>query len=384
MKMNYANEAFTLSRRQLIKSGICAGCLLLNPALANVFAADNKIQSRPARFFTKMENKVVQCNLCFRECILADGETGRCNVRTNKEGVLHTLVYGNPGAVNIDPIEKKPFFHVLPGSMAFSIATVGCNINCKFCQNWQIAHAKPGSIDTRKLLPEDLIKEVSNSHCPVLAFTYSEPTVWSEYVIDSATEAKKNNIASVVVSNGSWHPKALSAVIDSVSAIKVDLKSIRESYYRDICDAELKPVLNNIISIRKAGMWLELVNLMVTSLNDSENDVKDLVKWVKDNVGDDVPLHFTRFHPMYLLKNLSPTPVQRLDKAYEIAKAEGLKYVYVGNVPNHPSQNTVCPNCGATIIERKGYYILKNLIEDGKCSKCKHTIPGRWDVKEIF
>jgi len=291
---------------------------------------------------------------------------------------MMTMGYGNPGAVNIDPIEKKPFFHFLPGTTAFSLATVGCNIDCKFCQNWQIAQAKPGDIQTRDMPPSAVAIAARKYKCPTIAFTYSEPTVWSEYVIDCAQEASKDKIRSVVVSNGTGSALVVNEWIKHLVAIKIDLKSIEPDYYKTVCNAELKPVLENIVRVKTSGVWLEIVNLVVTSLNDADENFRKLARWVKENVGPDVPVHFTRFHPMYRLKNLSPTPVERLDKAYEIAKAEGLHYVYVGNVPGHPAQNTICPKCGKIVIGRHGFWVSEMNIEDGKCKFCGYSIPGIW------
>ena len=371
--------AYKSNRRQFLKSAAAAGCLTAflgksTPILSKTGATTETA----ARFYQKLEDKNVQCNLCFRHCLLAPGDIGHCEIRINRDGELKTMGYGNPGAINIDPIEKKPFFHVYPGTLSYSLATVGCNIDCKFCQNWQIAQAKPGEIRTSSLAPKEVAPRAKRQNCKTIAFTYSEPTVWSEYVIDIATAAKKNGVQSVIVSNGTWAPEVLQELLPLVTAIKIDLKSIEPKYYRDVCNGELKPVLDNIIAIKKAGIWLELVNLIVTSLNDTDEDFKKLAQWVKINVGDDVPLHFSRFHPMYRLKNLASTPVKTLDNAAAISKAEGLNYIYIGNVPGHSAQSTHCPRCRSMLIERSGYWVKQNNIQAGKCPKCGIPIAGIW------
>jgi pyruvate formate lyase activating enzyme len=378
MKVKLNPFVSTHSRRKFISGVTKGGCGLALLTGATGLRSAGSTSEIPARFFEKMDNKAIQCRLCFRQCILEPGDIGECEVRINRDGTLFTMAYGNPGAVNVDPIEKKPLFHYLPGTMAYSIATVGCNIDCKFCQNWQIAQAKPGQIQTRDLPPDLAAREAKSYGCPTIAYTYSEPTVWSEYVLDCSSTAQKRGIGSVVISNGTWHPSVLDELLKTVRAIKIDLKSIEPAYYRDVCDAELQPVLDNIVRIKKSGVWLELVNLVVTTLNDSDDTFKKMVRWIKTHIGMEVPIHFTRFHPMYRLKNLAPTPIQALDHAYDIARSEGLNYVYVGNVPGHRGQHTLCPGCGRPVIERHGYYIKENRIIDGACAVCKTKIHGTW------
>ena len=378
--MSSGNESYVTrhSRRSFLKGLGCTVCMMTMGSQW-VSKCDAGARSKtPARFYTPLGNKLVRCEICFRHCELEPGDIGHCEIRINQAGRMMTMGYGNPGAVNIDPIEKKPFFHFLPGTTAFSLATVGCNIDCKFCQNWQIAQAKPGDIQTRDMPPSAVAIAARKYKCPTIAFTYSEPTVWSEYVIDCAQEASKDKIRSVVVSNGTGSALVVNEWIKHLDAIKIDLKSIEPDYYKTVCNAELKPVLENIVRVKTSGVWLEIVNLVVTSLNDADENFRKLARWVKENVGPDVPVHFTRFHPMYRLKNLSPTPVERLDKAYEIAKAEGLHYVYVGNVPGHPAQNTICPKCGKIVIGRHGFWVSEMNIEDGKCKFCGYSIPGIW------
>ncbi len=367
-----------MSRRQFLGGVFCTLCGM---AVTSNWPSPGRADSRsetPARFYTKLSDRIVQCELCFRRCLLEDKDIGYCEIRVNRGGNLFTMGYGNPGALNIDPIEKKPFYHVLPGTNSFSIACVGCNIDCKFCQNWQIAQAKPGDLRTREMAPGDIVSEAEKNKCRTIAYTYSEPTVWAEYVMDCADESNKKSIYSLVVSNGTWSSQALDELLTKIKAIKIDFKSIEPAYYRDICNGELQPVLDTILRIKKSGVWLELVNLVIPTLNDSDTHFIKMARWIKSHIGTDVPLHFTRFHPMYRLTHLPPTPLPVFDKAYDIARSEGLKYVYVGNVPKHKAQHTQCPKCSKQVIIRDGFSIKEFHIVNGKCSSCQCQIPGIW------
>ncbi len=364
------------NRRQFIKGCILGGCALsLGIPIPRLLAGSRLTD---ARFFHPGEGKTVRCGLCFRKCFIESGDRGHCRIRINDGGKLKTLAYGNPGAIHLDPIEKKPLFHVRPGSQAYSIAVPGCNLNCKFCQNWQIAQADPDEIRTEAMTPEAIARSAVSSGARFIAYTYSEPVVWSEYVLDCAEAGRKIGIDSVVISNGTWSREVLDELIPRVRAIKVDLKSIEPSYYRDVCEGELGPVLENLIEIRKKGCWLEIVNLVVTTLNDSPANFKKLAEWIKKELGTDVPLHFTRFHPMYRLKDLPPTPLGVLDLAWKTARETGLNYVYVGNVPDHPAQHTECPSCHTRLIERIGFQVKSYSIRDGACRACGTRIPGVW------
>jgi len=333
---------------------------------------------REARFYEKLGHNLVRCKLCPRGCEVPEGERGYCRVREHRRGTYYTLVHSRVVAAHVDPIEKKPFFHFLPGAMAFSIATGGCNVNCKFCQNWEISQARPEKLRAIYLPPEELALQAHHQGCAALAYTYSEPVVFSEYVIDAANLGRRANLKSVVVSNGFIQKEPLRAVCDAVDAIKIDLKAYSENYYRDVVRGELRPVLDSIVSIRKSGKWLEIVYLVVPTLNDSDADFRGAAQWLKREVGADVPLHFTRFYPLYLLTNLPPTPVATLERAKAIADAEGLQFVYVGNIPGHPGSNTYCPGCRKTLIERRGFTASVVNLEKGRCKSCKREIPGVW------
>lgn len=333
---------------------------------------------RPARFYQQLAGNVVRCQLCPRQCEVAEGERGYCRVRENRKGKYFTLVHSRVVAAHVDPVEKKPFFHFLPGALAFSIATGGCNVRCKFCQNWEISQARPEELRGMYLPPSDLVLNAQRNGCRMLAYTYSEPIVFSEYVLDAAEAGRRAGLKSVMVSNGFIRPEPLRAICEAVDAVKIDLKAYSEKYYREVVGGELRPVLDSIGNVRKSRAWLEIVYLVVPTLNDSDADFRGVAQWVKREVGDDVPIHFTRFRPLYLLTNLPPTPVATLERAKAIADAEGLQYAYIGNVPGHPAENTYCPGCRKVLVERIGYTARPVNLVKGRCKACNRRIPGIW------
>jgi pyruvate formate lyase activating enzyme len=333
---------------------------------------------KEARYYEKLPHKKIRCKLCPRECVIDDRERGYCGVRENRNGTYYTLVHSRPCTVHADPIEKKPLFHFHPGTYAFSLATAGCNLNCKFCQNWEISQVRPDELRSLYLPPEKISALARSNDCFSIAYTYSEPTIFFEYMEDIAVAAKKDNVKSVVVTAGYISQEPLNRLCQIVDAIKVDLKSFYQDYYSEIVHGEVKPVLDALITMRKNGTWIEIVYLVVPTLNDTEKEFSELCKWIRTNLGTDVPIHFTRFHPQYLLKNLPPTPVKTLERATEIARSEGLNYVYIGNVPGHPAENTYCPQCGKIVVHRSGYQISQINITNGSCSFCRQKIAGVW------
>ena len=321
---------------------------------------------------------LVKCLLCAQGCALTDGERGKCRARINVGGEMRTLVYGRPITVHVDPIEKKPFYHFLPGSAAFSLATSGCPLRCKFCQNWEISQSMPEDYETPYIAPAQVVSAASSSKAPVIAFTYNEPTVFTEYLTDIAREATKQRFRSVLISCGFMTEAPLAEMCSVLDGIKIDLKGFSESFYRDVSGAELKPVLRSIKQVHASGVHLEIVNLVVPTLNDSDNSLRDLAQWVVGELGPDVPVHFTRFHPDYQLLNLPPTPVATLERARSIALEKGMHYPYVGNVPGHPGNHTYCPGCKKVVIERDGFFISQMNMKDGTCAFCHHKIAGVW------
>jgi len=321
---------------------------------------------------------LIKCLLCAHGCTLAEGERGRCRARIHVHGQLRTLVYGRPMTEHVDPIEKKPFFHFLPGAEAFSLATSGCPLRCSFCQNWEISQARP---EDYAVAPRSAAAEAARAaarRVPIVAFTYNEPTVFTEYLTDIARAARGLGLRPVLVSCGFMTEAPLAEMIAVLDAIKIDLKGFSPEFYRKVSGAELEPVLRSIRQIARAGRHLEIVNLVVPTLNDSEPLLTGLAKWIAGEAGPDVPVHFTRFHPDYLLRHLPPTPVATLERAREIALAAGLRYVYVGNVPGHPGNHTYCPRCGAVCIERSGFFTTAVRMKDGACAACGTRIPGVW------
>jgi pyruvate formate lyase activating enzyme len=321
----------------------------------------------------------VECLLCPKRCQLVEGQRGDCRVRINLDGKLMSLIYGKVCAAHVDPIEKKPLFHVLPASKAFSIATAGCNLHCKFCQNWQISQREPEETGNQDLSPDEVVALARRYGCKTIAYTYSEAIIFFEYMIETAKRAREAGIRNVWVTAGFIEQRPLDELCNWIEAANIDLKSIRDRFYQDICFGRLKPVQDAIVKSISRGMWVEITNLIVPTLNDSDDDIRDLCKWMVGNVGVDVPMHFSRFFPMYQLENLPPTPAESLVRARKIALAEGMHYVYIGNIPDSDASNTYCPKCKALLIKREGYEIVLNKVgDDGKCEMCGNRIPGIW------
>jgi pyruvate formate lyase activating enzyme len=359
-------------RRSFLKCALASGAALgvngvaepaaATPSSAASQAGDDARFAVEAKFYQKQPNRKIKCGLCPRECVVGDKERGYCGVRENRGGTYY------------------PLFHYLPGTVAFSLATAGCNVNCKFCQNWEISQSRPEQIPSEYVPPQRVAELAKQYGCPTIAYTYSEPVIFAEFLMDTADAGHAAGIRSIVVSNGYMQEEALKAAYGKMDAVKIDLKSFSESYYRQVVSGQLKPVLESLVTLRKMGKWTEIVYLVLPTLNDSDQEFRGLAQWIKTNLGADVPLHFTQFHPEYLMKNLPITPVPTLERAKAIADAEGLHYVYIGNVPGHPSQNTYCPKCRKMIVERVGFTASKVLIRKNSCPFCQHPIPGVWHV----
>lgn len=336
---------------------------------------------REARFYQRLAGDRVRCTLCPRACLVGEGQRGHCGVRENRGGLLYTLVHSRLSAVHVDPVEKKPLFHYLPGTEAFSLGTAGCNVNCSFCQNWELAHVRPEQIPAEYVPPERVAALALQARCPTIAFTYNEPSVFAEYLMDTTEAAHKAGLRCVAISNGYLQPAALRELYGQMDAVKIDLKAFDEAFYRSLVSARLAPVLDSLVALRALGKWLEIVYLVIPTLNDDETKLRDLARWIKANLGTDVPLHFTQFHPSYRLRELPITPVETLERARKIALAEGLHYVYIGNVPGHPAQNTYCPGCRKLLVERTGFAAGAVQIGTGNlCPDCKTRIAGVWRI----
>ena len=339
------------------------------------------IRDREASHYRVLENDFVLCELCPHLCVIGPGQRGDCGVREHRNGQFFTLVYGNPCAVHVDPIEKKPLLHFLPGSQAYSVATAGCNLHCRYCQNWEISQRLPEETYNIDLPPEKLVAEAVRANCRSIAYTYSEPNIFYEYVMDTAPLARDRGIKNVLVTAGYINPAPQRELCRVVDAANVDLKGFTEVFYRDVCSGRLKPVLDALVLYKEEGVWLEMTNLVLPTLNDDLDEIRKMCRWISRNLGDDVPLHFSRFQPRYKLKNLPPTTVETLDQIRAMAMEEGLKYVYIGNVPGHESENTHCPQCGRVIIGRIGYTLTQVHLKDGHCQFCGREIPGIWEPR---
>ncbi len=319
----------------------------------------------------------VLCELCPHFCRIAPGERGECRVRYNRDGKLISLVYGKPCSVHLDPIEKKPMFHFLPGTPIFSFATAGCNLHCKFCQNWEISQRRPEETRNQDLQPDAVVDEALRSGCKSVAYTYTDPSIFFEYTVDASTRARAKGLKNVLVTAGYLNEKPMEEIFAVSDGANIDLKG-NDAYYEKIVGGQVKHVMRYIKKAVRSGVFVELTNLIVPTLNDRAEDIRWLIKWVLDEVGPDVPLHFSRFFPMYQLTNLYPTPKQKLDDAAAMAYDMGMHYVYVGNVVPNKYENTRCPNCTRDVIKRRGYLVLENDVVDGRCRFCKHRIPGVW------
>ncbi len=333
---------------------------------------------KEALFYKTMEALKVQCQMCFRKCTIAEGKRGFCKSRENIQGKLYTLTYAKPAAVHIDPVEKIPFTHFHPGTDALSIGTATCNFRCLNCINWQFAWKTPEEVEQLSMSPEEVIKTAKDNDLKTICFTYNEPTTCYEYMLDVFKLAKKEGLRTVYHTCGSMNPEPFETLAPFVDAVVVDLKGFDDEFYEENCSAELQPVLDYLKTVKKHGVWLEVVNLVIPGKNDSPDTVRKMCQWYMENLGPDVPLQFSRFFPTNQLSNLPPTPVLTLENACAIATEAGIRYVYIGNVSGHEKNNTYCPECGHLLIERVGLSIRTFDIEDGKCKHCGNLILGKW------
>ena len=374
-----------LTKRQFLK--FCGASICIFSA-AHLFgfpettraqiAKKGLIKTKLSPYFTPLNGGEIQCELCPKRCRVSKGKRGFCRVRENRDGKYYSLVYGNPCAVHLDPIEKKPFFHVLPGTPSFSLATVGCNFQCKFCQNWEISQAFPEDVYNYDIPPEMMVKKAKEVGANSVAYTYVEPTIFYEYMIDICHLVKKEGLLNVCHSNGFINPEPLRNLCKVMDAANIDLKGFTEAFYRDLCSGELAPVLETLKTLKKEKVHLEITNLIIPTQNDEMSGVKEMCLWVKKELGPDTPIHFSRFYPLYRLRSLPPTPVSTLEKARTVALSVGLEYVYIGNVPGHEGEHTFCPKCKKLVIQRSGYMIGEVNVKGGKCKYCGKPITGIW------
>ena len=321
----------------------------------------------------------LQCKLCPKECLIPPGKRGDCRGRVNIDGKLTSITYGRPCSVHIDPVEKKPLFHFLPGQSILSVAAAGCILHCKNCQNWQISQADPESVPSYQLNSKALIDLAKQENCPMIAYTYTDPVAFYEYTIDTSRIAEENGIKNVLVTSGYGNPAPLKELYRVSDAANIDLKFIRDDMYRNITTGTLKPVLDSILLAKKMNVWVELTNLVIPTLNDSDKDITDLCRWIFNYAGKDTPVHFSRFHPQYKMTDLPPTPESTLERCRQIAEKSGLEYVYIGNIWNNKYESTYSPSDGTLLVERSGYMVVKNLLDaQGRSPTDGHIIPGVW------
>lgn len=338
---------------------------------------------KKATLYEQLKDNKVRCTACSHYCQISPGKTGVCGVRQNCDGALQLLVYNHPIAVNLDPIEKKPLFHFLPGTQIFSLGTVGCNFGCDFCQNWDISQVSKTDKDFdwesagEAWLPEDIVNYCQHHGIPAIAYTYNEPTIFIEYAYDIAKLAHNAGIKNVFVTNGYGSAEVYDYIGKYLDAANVDLKSFNPEYYQKICHAKIKPVLENIKLLHERGIWVEVTTLIVPGQNDDPGELTQLAEFIA-KIDPNIPWHISRFFPQYKMQNLGPTPLKTLEQAYDIGTRAGLKYIYVGNITDSSHETTICPKCHKAVIERVGYQLNGLNLKDGRCKYCQTKLPGVW------
>lgn len=323
--------------------------------------------------------QLVQCELCPKGCIVGPGQSGDCRIRVNRDGIMTAVTYGFPCSLHVDPMEKKPLYHFLPGTGILSLATVGCNLHCRNCQNWEISQRNPEDAEVFPLPPEALPALARRQGCPSVAYTYTDPAAYYEYALDACRLCREAGLKNVLVTAGYIREEPWRELCRVVDAANIDLKGMTDEFYRSVCDGTLQPVLEALVLAKSLGVEVEVTNLVIPTLNDRDEDLGALVRWVKEHLGAETPLHFSRFHPQYQMRHLPPTPEATLRKAFQLARAEGLAHVYVGNVDLPEGRHTICAGCGAVLIRRSGYVILENRLQNGQCPECGKELYGKWN-----
>ena len=374
---------FDADKRRTLKAGaLCAlglaGLAAFAPRAEGQTARKGLVKARRSEWFTSLGNGRVRCDLCPRACVLARGQRGPCRVRENRGGRGYSLVYGNPSLLQLDPVERKPFFHVLPGERALSVSTAGCNIECKFCEVWDMALVAPEEVYAYEVSPAEVVMHAREMGARAVSFAFGEPVVFFEYMESVARKAREAGLLNLLHTNGYIAEAPLRRLCRYLDAVNVDLKGFDEAFYREVCGGELGPVLRTLRRLRDEGVAVEVTYPLIPSLNDDMEEIDAMSRWLVENLGPGTPLHFARFYPLYKLANLPPTPVRTLDRARETAREAGLDYVYVARVTGHEGENTFCPDCGNTVVERLGFVVERVRLKAGKCARCGHPVPGRW------
>jgi pyruvate formate lyase activating enzyme len=378
-------HAEDLMRRDFLKfcagsfCGLCLAHLVGAPGtLQAQMAQKGLIRTKLSPYYTPRGGEGVQCELCPRHCLVPKGERGYCRVRENREGRLYSLVYGNPCVLEPYPIEREPFFHVLPGTRTLSVSTAGCSFQCMFCENWEISQAFPEEVYSYGMPPAIVVKKAKEAGARSIAYTYAEPTVFYEYMVDVASAAHKAGLLNVIHSNGFINEGPLRDLCTVLDAAQIDLKGFSEVFYRELCNGQLAPVLAALKFLKEEGIHVEITNLVIPTKNDELSVVKEMCLWIKGELGADTPIHFSRFYPLHKLRRLPATPISTLERARDLALSVGLTYVYIGRVPGHEAWNTYCPRCGRVIIQRTGYMIAGIHLREGTCAHCGYPIAGLW------
>jgi pyruvate formate lyase activating enzyme len=358
---------------------LCAAHLFGLPETSRAqTAVKGLIKTKLSPHFTPLEGGEVRCELCPRRCRVSVGKRGFCRVRENRGGRLYSLVYGNPCAIHLAPIEKEPFFHVLPGTTSLTISTTGCNLTCKFCENWEISQAGPEDVYSYDIPPEVMVKKAKEMGARSIAYTYAEPTIFYEYMQDIAALAKREGLLNIIHSNGFINEIPLRKLCKDLDGAQIDLKGFTDTFYSELSNGELDPVLRTLKMLRQEKIHLEITNLVIPTKNDEISLVKEMCFWIKKDLGTDIPVHFSRFYPLHKLQRLPSTPISMLEKTRAVALSCGLEYVYIGKVPGHEGWNTFCPECKKKVIHRVGYMIKEINLTEGKCGYCGWAIPGIW------
>lgn len=380
-----------LRRREFLRAGLGALCAMYASVGVGCvqkprsreepprgLAQRGLVNPTPSPWFSRLDGARIRCELCPRRCELVESERGPCRVRENRRGVGHTLVYGNPALVQEDPVERKPFFHVIPGSRALSIATAGCNLACEFCEVWDLALVRPEQVHAHDMPPERVVEHARATRVRAISYAFGEPVVSYEYVADVAALARRAGLLNLIHTAGYIQPEPLRRLCRVLDAANVDLKSFDPAFYRKVVGGELRPVLTTLMLLSEAGVHIEVTNLVIPTLNDDVDMIRRMSRWIVNELGAGVPVHFARFYPLYRLTALPRTPVSTLDRARETAMEAGLRYVYVARVTGHQGENTFCHGCGKTVIRRVGYVIDEVHLDGGRCRYCGAVIPGRW------
>jgi pyruvate formate lyase activating enzyme len=382
---NQDRSGYSLTRRDFLRfcgTGVCLlsySSLLGLPKISHAqIIKKGLVKTKLSPWSVKLDRKEIRCELCPLRCHIPKGKRGFCRARENRGGECYSLVYGNPCAMHLDPIEKRPLFHVLPSTNSLTVATVGCNFHCKFCQSWEISQASPEDVYSYDVSPEMVVRKAKEMGAPSVAYAYVEPTISYEYTLDTGHLARNAGLLNVIHSNGFINRDPLEKLCTVLDAANIDLKGFTDTFYQELCRGYLLPVLETLKILKREKIHLEITNLIIPTLNDGMSKLREMFLWIKRELGAETPFHVSRFYPLYKLNSLPPTPVSTLERARSVAFAAGLEYVYIGNVPGHVGENTFCPRCKKMIIQRAGYMVTEIQIRGGCCTYCGESIPGIW------